>query len=122
MHRGVGKVVSFNLLANMPELGLISGKQAASLVGVAPINRESGSFQGRRSTKGGRYQVRTVLFMAMMSIIQSNPVFKAKYQQLLASRKPKKVAIIACVKKMIVILNSRVRDGVHWDPEHVKPR
>ena len=118
--KGVGKVVAFNLIANMPELGLISSKQAAALVGVAPINRESGSFQGRRKTQGGRYQVRTVLFMAMMSAIQSNPVFKAKYQQLLAAGKPKKVAIIACVRKMIIILNSMLRDGVHWEPEHVK--
>ena len=118
--KGIGKVVSFNLLANMPELGLISGKQAAALVGVAPINRESGSYQGRRKTQGGRYQVRTLLFMAMMSAIQSNPIFKAKYQQLLAAGKPKKVAIIACVRKMIVILNSMLRDGVHWEPEHVK--
>ena len=104
----------------MPELGLISSKQAAALVGVAPINRESGSYQGRRKTQGGRYQVRTVLFMAMMSAIQSNPVFKAKYKQLLAAGKPKKVAIIACVRKMIVILNSMVRDGVHWESQHVK--
>jgi len=117
---GIGKVVAFTLLADMPELGSINNKQAAALVGVAPMNRESGSYQGRRKTQGGRYQVRTVMFMAMMSAIQCNPVFKAKYKQLVAMGKPKKVAIIACLRKMIIILNSMVRDGVHWDLEHVK--
>ena len=118
--KGVGKVVAFSLLADMPELGMISSKQAAALIGVAPINRESGRYQGKRKIKGGRYQIRTLMFMATMSAIQSNPVFKTKYAQLLAAGKPKKVALIACVRKMIVILNSMVRDGVHWEPEFAK--
>ena len=116
---GVGNVVAFSLLSNMPELGYISNKEAAALVGVAPINRESGTFKGKRMIRGGRHQIRTVMFMSMMSAMQCNPVFKATYQRLVAAGKPKKIAIIACVRKMIVILNSMVRDGVMWDPKMV---
>jgi len=116
---GVGNVVAISLLSNMPELGFLTNKQAAALVGVAPVNRESGIYQGQRRIKGGRHQIRTVMFMAMMSAMQCNPVFKSTYQRLVAAGKPKKVAIIACVRKMIVILNSMVRDGTKWDPEMV---
>lgn len=114
---GVGNVVAFSLLSNMPELGYITNKEAAALVGVAPINRESGAFKGKRMIRGGRHQIRTAMFMSMMSAMQCNPVFKATYQRLVAAGKPKKIAIIACVRKMIVILNSMVRDGVYWDPK-----
>jgi len=114
---GVGNVVAFSLLSNMPELGYITNKQAAALVGVAPINKESGIYQGKSKIRGGRHQIRTAMYMAMMSAMQCNPVFKRMYQRLLADGKPKKTAIIACVRKMIVILNSMVRDGVHWNPE-----
>ncbi|WP_077343058.1 IS110 family transposase [Pseudocolwellia agarivorans] len=114
---GVGNVVAFSLLSNMPELGYITNKEAAALVGVAPINRESGIYKGKRMIRGGRHQIRTAMFMSMMSAMQCNPVFKATYQRLVAAGKPKKIAIIACVRKMIVILNSMVRDGVYWDPK-----
>ena len=114
---GVGNVVAFSLLSNMPELGYMTNKQAAALVGVAPINKESGVFKGKRMIRGGRHQIRTAMFMSMMSAMQCNPVFKATYQRLVAAGKPKKIAIIACVRKMIVILNSMVRDGVYWDPQ-----
>lgn len=117
---GVGKVVALSLISNMPELGYLTNKEASALVGVAPINRESGSFKGKRQVRGGRQQIRTAMYMAMMSAIQCNPVFKAKYNQLLEKGKPKKLAIIACVRKMIVILNSMVRDGVFWDPKVAK--
>jgi len=117
---GIGNIVAFSLLSDMPELGTISNKQAAALVGVAPFNRESGSYKGQRRIRGGRYQVRTVMFMAMMSAIQCNPLFKAKYEQLVAQGKPKKLAIIACVRKMIVILNSMLRDGVKWEVDYAK--
>lgn len=112
---GIGKVCAAALIGYMPELGYVTNKQAAALVGVAPINRESGRYQGRRTIKGGRPQVRKVLFMAMMSAIQCNPVFKQKYQELVATGKPKKVAIIACIRKMVVILNSMLRDGKKWE-------
>ena len=115
--KGVGNVVAFTLLSNMPELGYITNKQAAALVGVAPMNKESGSYTGKSKIRGGRHQVRTVMYMAMMSAIQCNPVFKTMYQRMVAEGKPKKTALIACVRKMIVILNSMVRDGVHWNPE-----
>ncbi len=117
---GIGNVVSFSLLADMPELGCISSKQASALVGVAPFNRESGSYKGQRKIKGGRYQIRSAMFMAMMSAIQCNPVFKAKYEQLVADGKPKKVALIACVRKMIVILNAMLRNGAKWEVNHAK--
>ncbi len=117
---GVGKVVAFSLLSNMPELGYITNKQASSLIGVAPVNRESGAYQGQRRIKGGRHQIRTVMFMAMMSAMQCNPVFKSTYQRLVEQGKPKKVAIIACLRKMIVILNSMLRDRVMWDENMAK--
>ncbi|EJE8549713.1 IS110 family transposase [Vibrio vulnificus] len=112
---GIGKIAAASLISNVPELGYITNKQAASLIGVAPITRESGSFKGKRMIKGGRMQVRTVLYMAMMSAMQCNPVFKETYQRLLAAGKPKKVALIACVRKMVVILNSMLRDGCMWN-------
>jgi transposase len=114
---GVGNVVAFNLISDMPELGYINNKEAASLVGVAPFNRESGSYKGKRMIRGGRSQIRTAMYMAMMSAIQCNPTFKAIYQRLVAAGKPKKVAIIACIRKLVVTLNSMVRDGVYWDPK-----
>ncbi len=113
---GIGDVVSISLLSNMPELGYISNKQAAALVGVAPINRESGIYNGHRMVRGGRHQIRTVMYMAMLSGIQCNPVFKATYNRLVSAGKPKKIALVACVRKMIVILNSMMRDGKHWNP------
>ena len=114
---GVGNIVAFHLISDMPELGYLTNKQASALVGVAPINRESGSYEGKRMIRGGRHQIRTTMYMAMMSAMQCNPVFKATYERLVAAGKPKKIAIIACVRKMNVILNSMVRDGVMWDPK-----
>ena len=113
---GVGKVVAFNLISEMPELGYINNKEASSLVGVAPFNRESGSYKGSRMIRGGRSQIRTAMYMAMMSAIQCNRTFKEYYQRLVAAGKPKKVAIIACIRKLVITLNSMVRDGVYWEP------
>ena len=100
-----------------PEVTII---QAASLIGVAPVTKENGRYKGKRVIQGGRAQVRTMLYMAMMSAMQCNPVFKATYTRLVAAGKPKKVAIIACVRKMVVILNSMLRDGVMWDENLAK--
>ncbi len=116
---GVGNVVAFNLLSDMPELGYVNNKEAASLVGVAPFNRESGAYQGKRMIRGGRPKIRTAMYMAMMSAIQCNPKFKEIYHRMVASGKPKKVAIIACIRKLVVIINSMVRDGVMWNPKMV---
>lgn len=113
--KGIGKIAAASIISNLPELGYMTNKQASALIGVAPINKESGRYKGKRKIQGGRHQIRTVLYMAMMSAIQANPVFKATYQRLVAAGKPKKVAIIACVRKMIVILNSMLRDGVMWE-------
>lgn len=117
---GVGKVLAASLISNVPELGFITNKQASSLIGVAPITIESGRFKGKRLIQGGRTQVRTVMYMAMMSAIQCNPVFRATYERLLTAGKPKKVAIVACMRKMVVILNSMLRDGVMWDTDSLK--
>ena len=116
---GVGNVVAFNLLSDMPELGYVNNKEAASLVGVAPFNRESGAYQGKRTIRGGRSKIRTAMYMAMMSAIQCNPKFKSIYQRMVAAGKPKKVAIIACIRKLVIVLNSMVRDGVMWDPKMI---
>lgn len=112
--KGVGKVVAFTLIAEMPELGSLTNRQAASLVGVAPINRESGTYEGKRYIRGGRHRIRTVMYMAMMSAMQCNETFKILYQRLVKSGKSKKTAIIACVRKMVITLNAMVRDGEKW--------
>ena len=114
---GVGNVVAFNLLSDMPELGYINNKEAASLIGVAPFNRESGAYQGKRMIRGGRPKIRTAMYMAMMSAIQCNAKFKEIYQRLVTAGKPKKVAIIACIRKLVIVINSMVRNGVMWDPK-----
>jgi len=103
--KGVGKVLAYTLLSDIPELGQLNRKEIAALIGVAPMNRESGAYKGKRRIRGGRARIRTVLFIAMMSTIQSNPRFKRDYQRLVAKGKPKKVAIVACMRKMITILN-----------------
>ncbi|WP_345882823.1 IS110 family transposase, partial [Shewanella algae] len=89
---GIGNIAAASIISNVPELGYITNKQAASLIGVAPITRESGRYKGKRVIQGGRAQVRTVLYMAMMSAMQCNPVFKDTYARLLEAGKPKKVA------------------------------
>lgn len=113
--KGVGKVLAYTLLSDLPELGQLNRKEIASLVGLAPMNKESGSYKGKRRIRGGRAKIRTVMYMAMMSTIQSNPKFKREYQALVAKGKPKKVAIIACMRKMITILNTMVKNGEVWN-------
>jgi transposase len=115
--KGVGKVLAYTLMTDLPELGQLNRKQIAALVGVAPMNRDSGRYQGRRHIRGGRHRVRTVLFMAVMSAVRSNPKLKAKYQQLKAIGKPPKVALVACMRKLITILNTMVKNGEHWNPD-----
>jgi len=115
--KGVGKVLSYTLLSDLPELGQLNRKEIAALVGVAPMNKESGSYLGKRRIRGGRAKVRTVLFMAIMSAIQHNPKLKKKYNELKDAGKPPKVALVACMRKLITILNQMVKTGQHWDPE-----
>lgn len=111
---GIGDGVAFTLLGELPELGTLSSRQIGALCGLAPYNRDSGSMKGRRRIKGGRAPIRTVLYMAMLSAIQHNTVMKRFYQKLVAQGKHKKVALTACMRKMITILNAMVRDNQEW--------
>lgn len=114
--KGVGKVLAHTLLSELPELGRLNNKEIAALVGVAPMNRDSGKHQGKRFIRGGRHRVRTVLFMSMMSSIQCHPKLKPMYERMVAAGKPKKLAIVACMRKQLIILNTMVRNGTEWDP------
>lgn len=111
---GVGEVLSSTLITELPELGLLSNKQLASLVGVAPFPRESGKQKGRRFCRGGRNSVRRVLYMATITATRFNPVIKHFYDRLLERGKLKKVALIACARKLITMLNAMVRNKTHW--------
>jgi len=111
---GVGDTLVYTLLADLPEIGSLSNKEISSLVGVAPMNRDSGKLRGKRRIKGGRYAVRTVLYMATLSATQCNPVIKGFYNQLVAQGKHKKVALTACMRKFIIMLNAMVRDRCEW--------
>jgi transposase len=108
--KGIGDVSAFTLLAEVSEMGIIGGKQVSALIGVAPFNRDSGKMRGKRHTKGGRYNARSAFYMATLSAIRWNPVIKCFYQRLLSQGKEKKVAIVACMRKFIVILNAMLRD------------
>ena len=111
---GVGDTLVYTLLADLPEIGSINRKEISKLVGVAPMNRDSGKMKGKRRVQGGRHSVRTVLYMATLSATQCNPVIKGFYQQLVAQGKHKKVAITACMRKFITMLNAMVRDRCVW--------
>ena len=108
---GVGKQVSLTLLADLPELGRLDRKQIAALVGVAPYNRDSGPHRGKRIVWGGRSRVRAALYMGALMASRWNPVIRDFYQRLLATGKPKKLALTACMRKLLTILNSRDRRG-----------
>jgi transposase len=108
--RSIGPVTAATLLAELPELGKLDRKQIAALVGVAPMNQDSGRRRGYRKTKGGRPDVRRVLYMATLTGIRYNPVIKANYERLLGRGKEKKVAITACMRKFLIILNAMMRD------------
>jgi len=111
---GLGPTTIYTLLADLPELGKLTARQISALVGVAPFNRESGKMRGRRRIKGGRASVRTTLYMAMLSAVRFNPPIRAFYERLLAQGKHKKVALTACMHKLIVMLNAMVRDQADW--------
>lgn len=108
--KSIGPVTAATLLADLPELGKLDRKQIAALVGVAPMNHDSGKKRGYRKTKGGRPEVRSVLYMSALSGIRYNPVIKAQYEQLVKRGKEKKVAITACMRKILTILNAMIRD------------
>ena len=116
---GVGPQVSVALLADLPELGTLGRRQIAALVGVAPMNRDSGTMRGRRIVSGGRGRVRAVLYMGALVASQHNPVIRSFYQRLLAAGKSKKLALTACMRKLLTILNSMVKSGQRWNPNVV---
>jgi transposase len=113
---GVGPTTLATLLGNLPELGRLSRREVSALVGVAPFNRDSGHFRGRQSTWGGRAEIRTTLYMAALAATRHNPVIRGFYQRLLHAGKPKKVALVACMRKLLTILNAIARDRVPFSP------
>src|SRR5437667_148769 len=115
--KGVGPITSSTLVVALPELGQLDRRAIAALVGPAPFNRDSGVMRGRRSSYGGRSQVRTLLYMAATTAIRSNPVIRAFYERLKSRGKPHKVAMVACMRKMLTILNAMVRQSTPWTPE-----
>lgn len=114
---GIGPVVARTLLAELPELGQLTRRAIAKLVGVAPLNRDSGRWRGHRSVHGGRKTVRAALYMAALVATRHNAVIKGFYQRLLALGKPKKVALVACMRKLLTILNHMLRTGQPWTPD-----
>jgi transposase len=113
--KGVGAVTTLTLLAALPELGRLGRKPIAKLVGVAPLADDSGKRKGTRRIWGGRAPVRAALYMATLSALRYNPAIAAYYQRLLATGKPKKVAMVACMRKLLIILNAMLRDRAVWD-------
>jgi transposase len=113
---GVGSVFSRTLIAQLPELGQLNGKQICALVGVAPLARDSGTLRGRRSVWGGRAPLRSVPYMATLSAVRHNPVLRHFYRRLRAAGKPPEVALVACMRKLLVILNAVVRSNQRWNP------
>ena len=111
---GVGRVVSLTLLADLPELGRLSRREIAKLVGVAPLSRDSGTFRGRRFVQGGRATVRAVLYMAALVATRRNAVIRVFYRRLIAAGKPKKLALVACMRKLLTMLNVIVRTNTPW--------
>ena len=111
---GVGKVTAAALMSDVPELGTMNRRQVAALIGVAPMNRDSGQFRGKRMTGSGRRSIRTALFMAMLAVIQYNKKLKTFYERLVLSGKAKMVAIIATMRKLIIILNSMLKNETSW--------
>ena len=116
----VGPVTSMSLLAELPELGSLNRRQIAALVGVAPFNRDSGRWRGKRSISGGRARVRSSLFMCALSAIRYNSVIKDFYQRLVRAGKPGKVAMTACMRKMLTILNAMMKHRQTWSPSIAK--
>lgn len=114
--KGVGDQTARMLVARLPELGRLSRQQIARLVGLAPINRDSGQQRGKRSIAGGRADVRSMLYMPTLSAVRSNPRLKQFYDNLIAQGKPVKVALVAAMRKLLVTLNAMVRDNTAWRP------
>lgn len=116
--KGVGPVTAVTFVADIPELGTLSNKEISALVGVAPFCRDSGTMKGKRTIWGGRSQVRSILYMATLSAVRYNPAIKVFYDRLVSKGKPKKTALVACMRKLIIIANSMIRNSMDWNPNH----
>ena len=114
---GVGPQLTLTLIAELPELGRLNRHQIAALAGLAPMADESGKFKGRRAIAGGRSHVRNMLYMASLSAVRHNPALRATYRALLERGKAKKLALVACMRKLLVILNAMLRDNTPWNPD-----
>ena len=115
---GVGQVLSISLITGLPELGTLSRRQIAALVGVAPLNRDSGLFRGKRTVWGGRSQLRSVLYMAALSASRVNPAISTFYRRLIEAGKKPKVALTACMRKLLIILNAMMKNRVQWQAHY----
>lgn len=120
--KGVGVGTQAALMASLPELGRLNAKEIGKLAGVAPLNRDSGTMKGRRSTWGGRGDVRSALYMASLSAVKYDPVIKAFYARLRAAGKPAKVALVACMHKLLTIMNAIIKSGKPWQSGHGCPQ
>ncbi|MBE9141588.1 IS110 family transposase [Nodosilinea sp. LEGE 07088] len=120
--KGIGPVISTLLLAELPELGHLTGKQIAALAGLAPFNRDSGRYRGQRTTWGGRATVRSALYMAVLVAVRHNPPIRTYYEHLLSRGKAKKVALIACARKLLTCLNAMLKHRTSWQDESVTAR
>jgi transposase len=118
--KGIGPVSAHTLLLELPELGTLTRQQIAALVGVAPLNCDSGTLRGKRTIWGGRAHVRTVLYMSTLVATRFNPQIKTFYQRLLAAGKVKKVALTACMRKFLTILNAMLKQRMPWQPQEVQ--
>jgi transposase len=115
---GVGAGLSACLIARLPEIGILNRRKQAALVGVAPLNRDSGRYHGKRTVWGGRSAVRAALYMATLAATRCNPVIRRFYLRLLANGKAKKTALTACMRKLLTILNAMIRTGTPWNPDY----
>lgn len=114
---GIGEVVAVTLISSLPELGKISHKSISYLVGVAPLNRDSGKFRGKRKIWGGRAKIRCALYMATLVAVRFNPLIKAFYERLISKGKLKKVALTACMHKLLIVLNAMMKNNRAWQPQ-----
>ncbi len=120
--KGVGKTVSAGIIADLPELGKLSSKQISALVGLAPLNRDSGTMRGKRIIWGGRASVRNIMYMATLVAIRYNTKITVFYERLCATGKKKKVAIIACMHKLLIIMNAMIKANQPWRHEAIEVR
>lgn len=118
--KGIGPIVALTLVTDLPELGALNHKEISALVGVAPFCRDSGSLKGKRTIWGGRASVRSALYMAAVSAINHNPPIKAFYERLLQKGKAKKTALVACMRKLLIVVNSMIKNNTDWNSNYEK--